>query len=70
MKGLYIVLPVLVVFFCSFSKVLLFLCLQAKPIGLAGCMAVLSEVMHKKFMFNEDLNNLVRLGMDGREASE
>lgn len=38
------------IFLCSFSKVLLYLCFQAKPISLAGCMAfgkaLLSEVLH------------------------
>ena len=32
--------------------------------------AILSEILHENFVFNEDLNKLIRLGLDGRKASE
>lgn len=73
-KGLYIILPVLG-FFSVLSQKFCFSCafrqslLAWQDAWLFG-KDVLNEVMHKKFLFNEDLNKLVRLGLDGRGASE
>lgn len=51
------------------QKILLFSFFQANPISLAGCVAFLaSEIRHENFVFDEDLNQLLKL-MEGKPLS-